>query len=108
MYKAGRDGGIDAQASNIRMLTNEKVIVQVKHTSNESETLKDGTRKNVFEKEIPKVEKMVAEYGMETYVIVTNYQLPGGQAQNYLRNASEKMQVQKTLRFLDMKHCVIC
>ena len=81
MYKAGRDGGVDGQASNIGLLTNEKIIVQVKHTSNESETLKDGTRKNVFEKEIPKVEKMVAEYGMETYVIVTNYQLPSGQAQ---------------------------
>ena len=81
MYKAGRDGGIDAQASNIGMLSNEKIIVQVKHTSNESETLKDGTRKNVFEKEIPKVEKLVVENGMEKYVIFTNYQLPAGQAQ---------------------------
>ena len=81
MYKAGRDEGIDAQASNIGMLTNKKIIVQVKHTSNESETLKDGTRKNVFEKEIPKVEKLVVENGMEKYVIFTNYQLPAGQAQ---------------------------
>ena len=81
MYKAGRDGGVDGQASNIGMLTNEKIIVQVKHTSNELETLKDGIRKNVFEKEILKVEKLVKENGLETYVIFTNYQLPDGQAQ---------------------------
>ena len=81
MYKAGRDGGIDAQASNIGLLSNEKIIVQVKHTSNESETLKPGTRKNVFEKEKPKVKKLVKEKGLETYVIFTNFQLPAGQAQ---------------------------
>ena len=81
MYKAGRDGGVDGQASNIGMSTNEKIIFQVKHTSNESETLKDGTRKNVFEKEKSKVQKLVKENGLETYVIVTNYQLPSGQAQ---------------------------
>ena len=81
VYKAGRDGGIDAQASNIGMSTNEKIIVQVKHTSNELETLKDGTRKNVFEKEILKVKNLVKEKGLETYVIFTNYELPAGQAQ---------------------------
>ena len=81
MYKVGRDGGVDAQASNIGLLTNEKIIVQVKHTSNESETLKPGTRKNVFEKEKPKVKKLVKENGLETYVIFTNFQLPAGQAQ---------------------------
>ena len=82
MYKAGRDGGVDGQASNIDMSTNEKTIVQVKHTSNELETLKDGTRKNVFEMEKPKVEKLVKENGLETYVIFTNFQLPAGQAQH--------------------------
>ena len=81
MYKAGRDGGIDGQASNIGMLSNEKIIVQVKHTSNELETLKDGTRKNVFEKEILKVKKLVKENELEIYVIFTNFQLPVGQAQ---------------------------
>ena len=81
VYKAGRVGGIDGQASNIGMLSNEKIIVQVKHTINESEKLKDGTRKNVFEKEKSKVEKLVKENGLETYVIVTNYQLSAGQAQ---------------------------
>ena len=62
-------------------MTNEKIIVQVKHTSNELETLKDGTRKNRFEREKPKVEKLVKENGLETYVIFTNFQLPAGQAQ---------------------------
>ena len=81
MYKAGPDGGVDGQASNIGMPTNEKIIVQVKHTSNELETLKDGSRKNVFEKEILKVKKLVKEKGLETYVIFTNFQLPAGQAQ---------------------------
>ena len=81
MYKSGRDGGIDGQASNIGILTNEKIIVQVKHTSNELETLKDGTRKGRFEKEKPKVEKLVKENRLETYVIFTKYQLPALQAQ---------------------------
>ena len=93
MYKAGRDGGIDAQASNIGMSTNEKVIVQVKHTSNELETLKDSTRKNVFEKEKPKVEKLVKEKRLDAYVVFTNYQLPAGQArqlENFFTEAGAK------------------
>ena len=81
MYKAGPDGGVDGQASNIGMLTNEKIIVQVKHTSNELETLQDDSRKNAFEKEILKVKNLVKEKGLETYVIFTNYELPAGQAQ---------------------------
>ena len=82
MYKGGRDGGIDAEASNIGFLTNEKIIVQVKHTSNESGTLTESTRKSVFEKEKPKVEKLVKDNKLETYVIFTNYPLPAGQAQH--------------------------
>ena len=83
VYKGGRDGGIDAEASNIGMLTNEKIIVQVKHTSNELETLTDGIRTNRFEKpEKPKVEKLVGEKRLGKYVIFTNYQLPAGQAQH--------------------------
>ena len=82
MYKGGRDGGIDAEASNIGFLANEKIIVQVKHTSNESATLTESTRKSVFEKEKPKVEKLVNDGKLETYVIFTNYPLPAGQAQH--------------------------
>ena len=81
VYKGGRDGGIDAEASNIGMLTNDKIIVQVKHTSDELKTLKDGKRISIFENEKSKVEKLVDENKLETYVIVTNYQLPAGQAQ---------------------------
>ena len=82
VYKGGRDGGIDAEASNIGFLTNEKIIVQVKHTSNESGTLTESTRKSVFEKEKPKVEKLVKDNKLETYVIFTNYPLPASQAQH--------------------------
>ena len=82
VYKGGRDGGIDAEALNIGFLTNEKIIVQVKHTSNESGTLTESTRKSVFEKEKPKVEKLVKDGKLETYVIFTNYPLPAGQAQH--------------------------
>ena len=86
VYKEGPDGGVDAQASNIgnndgNSTTNEKIIVQVKHTGKELGTLDGDIRKKVFEKEIPKVEKLVEENRLETYVIVTNYQLPALQAE---------------------------
>ena len=80
MYKGGRDGGIDAEASNIGTLINEKIIVQVKHTSKGLETLTDGTRKSVFEKEEDKVKKLVKDGRLDDYIIFTNYQLPAGQA----------------------------
>ena len=89
VYKGGRDGGIDAEASNIGFLTNEKIIVQVKHTSNESGALTESTRKSVFEKEKPKVEKLVNDGKLETYVIFTNYPLPAGQVQ-HLRKCFEE------------------
>ena len=82
VYKGGRDGGIDAEASNIGILTNEKIVVQVKHTSNESGTLTESTRKSIFEKEKAKVEKLVKDNKLETYVIFTNYPLPASQAQH--------------------------
>ena len=82
VYKGGRDGGIDTEASNIGFLTNDKIIVQVKHTSNESGTLTESTRKSVFEKEKAIVEKLVKDGKLETYVIFTNYQLPAGQVQH--------------------------
>ena len=82
VYKGGRDGGIDAKASNIGSSTNKKVIVQVKHTSDELGTLKDGKRRSVFEKEKPNVEKLVKDGKLETYVVVTNYQLPAGQSEH--------------------------
>ena len=81
VYKGGRDGGIDAEAWNNGDSTNEKIIVQVKHTSNESGTLTESTRKSVFEKEKPKVEKLVKDGKLDTYVIFTNYPLPAGQSQ---------------------------
>ena len=82
MYKGGREGGIDADATNIGILINEKIVVQIKHTSNESGTLTGSTRKSVFEKEKPKVEKLVKDNKLETYVIFTNYPLPASQAQH--------------------------
>ena len=82
VYKGGRDGGIDSEASTVGILVNEKIIAQVKHSSNESETLKDSTRRSVFEKEKPKVERLVKEKKLDEYIIFTNYQLPAGQRQN--------------------------
>ena len=97
VYKEGPDGGVDAQASNIGLLTNDKIIVQVKHTGKELETLNGDIRKKVFEKEIPKVEKLVEENSLKTYVIVTNYQLPAGQAQQlekcFTEAGAEKVEV---------------
>ena len=66
----------------LKVLTNKKIIVQVKHTSNESGTLTESTRKSVFEKEKAKVEKLVKDGKLETYVIFTNYPLPASQAQH--------------------------
>ena len=80
VYKEGRDGGTDAKASNIGTSTNEKIIVQIKHTSDVSAKLTPGKRRSVFEKEKPNVEKLVRHGKLETYIIVTNYPLPAGQA----------------------------
>ena len=82
VYKHGRDGGIDARASNIGMFQCEKIIVQVKHTSHESETLNDIKRKSVFGKEKAKVQKLVEDKELEKYVLFTNYQVPADQARN--------------------------
>ena len=82
VYKAGPDEGVDAEGSNIGMLQSEKIIAQVKHTSNELETLTGDKRRDRFEKpEKPKVEKLVRAKRLEKYVIFTNYQLPADQAQ---------------------------
>ena len=95
VYKHGRmDRGIDAKASNIGMLQCEKIIVQVKHTRDELETLNDKKRKRVFGKEKPKVEKLVEDNELETYVIFTNYQVPPDQARNledYFEEAGAKL-----------------
>ena len=91
MYKHGRmDRGIDAKASN----NGEKIIVQVKHTRDELQTLNDIKRKRVFGKEKAKVEKLVEGHELETYVIVTNYQVPPDQARNleqYFKEAGAKL-----------------
>ena len=94
VYKHGRDGGIDAKASNIGMLQCEKIIVQVKHTRDELETLNDKKRKRVFGKEKAKVEKLVEDNELETYVIFTNYEVPPDQARNlehYFKEAGAKL-----------------
>ena len=95
VYKHGRmDRGIDAKASNIGMLQCEKIIVQVKHTRDESQTLNDKKRNRVFGKEKPKVEKLVKDNELETYVIFTNYQVPPDQARSlelYFEEAGAKL-----------------
>ena len=88
------DRGIDAKASNIGMLQCEKIIVQVKHTRDESQTLNDIKRNRVFGKEKPKVKKLVEDNELETYVLFTNYQVPPDQARNlelYFKEAGAKL-----------------
>ena len=86
-FKEGRDGGRDAVAQRVNIdlgggnvLMNQNVIVQVKHTTNESAKLTDGTRKSIFQKEESKVKKLIAENKLDIYIIFTNYKLPAGQS----------------------------
>ena len=88
IFKNGKDGGRDAVARNINMdfggrtrnvLKNKNVIVQVKHTKNESATFNDGTRNRVFGKEKENVQRLVDDDELDIYIIVTNYKLPAGQ-----------------------------
>ena len=76
-----RDGGRDAAARRVNIdlgggnvLTDQNVVVQVKHTGEELEKFK-----NVFKDEIEKVKKLVDQNELDIYIIVTNYKLPGGQ-----------------------------
>ena len=85
-FKSGKDEGRDAVArrTNIdlgggNLLTDQNVVVQVKHTINESEKFNDGIRERRFDKEKKKVEKLVNENELDIYIIVTNYKLPAGQ-----------------------------
>ena len=85
-FKSGKDEGRDAVArrTNIdlgggNLLTDQNVVVQVKHTINESEKFNDATRKRRFDNEKKKVEKLVNENELDIYIIVTNYKLPAGQ-----------------------------
>ena len=78
---AVRDGGRDAAARRVNIdlgggnvLTDQNVVVQVKHTGEELEKFK-----NVFKDEIEKVKKLVDQNELDIYIIVTNYKLPGGQ-----------------------------
>ena len=69
------------------------IYIYIYITSEELKTLKDGTRRREFETERPKVEKLVEENRLETYVIVTNYQLPASQAKqldDFFREAGAK------------------
>ena len=86
IFKKGKDGGQDAVAMRVNIdlgggniLTNQNVIVQVKHTENESAKLTDSTRKSIFEKEETKVRKLITENKLDIYIIFTNYKLPAGQ-----------------------------
>ena len=81
-----RDGGRDAVARGVNIdlgggnvLTDQNVVVQVKHTIYETERFSDTTRRRVFDGEKEKVEKLVNENELDIYIIVTNYELPAGQ-----------------------------
>ena len=85
-FKSGKDGGRDAVAKRVNIdfgggnvLTDQNVVVQVKHTRYESDKFNDVTRNKVFNGEKKKVEKLVNENELDIYIIVTNYELPAGQ-----------------------------
>ena len=65
---------IDLGGENI--LTNQNVVVQVKHTTSPSALLTDTIRETWFQKEKNEVKKLFAEYKFDIYIIFTNYKLP--------------------------------
>ena len=82
-FSEGNDGGRDAAARGVdidlgggHILRNQNLVVQVKHTGKESETITDTIRRNVFEKEKKKVEKLVKKNQLDTYIMFTNYKVP--------------------------------
>ena len=60
------------------VLKDRNVVVQVKHTKDESQK-SDKVIRNVFKGEEEKVRKLVKADKLETYIIVTNFKLPDGQ-----------------------------
>ena len=71
IFKKGKDGGQDAVAMRVNIdlgggniLTNQNVIVQVKHTTNASAKLTDGTRKS------DKLKKVFKDAGTKEVVVV--------------------------------------
>ena len=96
-FKSGKDGGQDAVAKRVNIdlgggnvLTDQNVVVQVKHTIYESEKFNDGTRNRVFKDEIKKVKKLVDENELDIYIIVTNYKLPAGQCKKLQNTFTDK------------------
>ena len=82
-FSEGEDVGRDATARGVNIdlggghiLRNQNLVVQVKHTGKESETITDTIRRNVFEKEKKKVEKLVKKKQLDTYIMFTNYEVP--------------------------------
>ena len=86
IFKNGKEWSGDAVATRTNIdlgggnvLTNQNVVVQVKHTENQSATLNDGTRNRVFGKEKKKVKRLVDDDELDIVIIVTNYKLRAGQ-----------------------------
>ena len=96
-FKSGKDAGQDAVAKRVNIdlgggnvLTDQNVVVQVKHTIHESEKFNDATRNRVFKDEIKKVKKLVDENELDIYIIVTNYKLPAGQCKKLRKTFTDK------------------
>ena len=60
------------------VLKDRNVVVQVKHTKDESQK-SDKVIRNVFKGEEEKVRKLVKADKLETYIIVTNFELSDNQ-----------------------------
>ena len=95
-FSKGPGGGQDAAGCCVQfkdedgnILTNQNLVVQVKHTKNELNII----NKNVYRNEKKKVKELVQKGQLDIYVLFTNYKIPGGQSVKiveYFKDAGAK------------------
>ena len=105
-FSKGPDSGQDAAGCCVQfkdedgnILTNQNLVVQVKHTKNELNTI----TKNVYKNEGKKVKELVQKGLLDIYVLFTNYKIPGGLSR--LWNILTMLE-QKTWFLLERKRCL--
>ena len=99
-FTKGRDGGRDAAADYVNIdlgeeniLVNQNLVVKVEHSKDESKTIDDDMRRDLFEKDKNNVEELVQKNQLDTYMVVTNYILLTNQSTKlvkFFKNAGVK------------------
>ena len=99
-FTKGRDGGRDAAADCVNIdlgeeniLVNQNLVVKVEHSKDESKTIDDDMRRDLFEKDKNNVEELVQKNQLDTYMVVTNYILLTNQSTKlvkFFKNAGIK------------------